>query len=138
MTPEAMAELHARAFERQSRSWSVEEFTELTQNPQVFAVGDAHAFALGRVVVGDAELLTLATDPAHRRKGLANAVLQEFEAEAARRCATVVFLEVAENNAAALSLYRSRGYHEMARRAGYYTLPGGRQHDALILQKQIG
>lgn len=138
MTPEEMATLHARGFAGQERGWSAGEFADLLQSPHVFALGDARAFALGRAVAGEAELLTLATDPAHRRQGLAHAVLCAFEEVAAHRGALRAFLEVAADNDAALALYRSRGFDEIARREGYYPCATAPAVAALILQKRLG
>lgn len=137
MTPEALARTHARAFTGQSRGWSAQEIADLMQSPLVFAVGDARAFALGRAIADEAELLTLATDPDHRRKGLARARLAAFEAAAKARGARIAFLEVAADNAGARALYDAAGYVQTARRRGYYARPDRGPVDALILQKSI-
>lgn len=138
MTPEDMAACHGRGFGEGGRPWSVGEFAGLLSSPHVFAVGDARSFALGRVIVGEAELLTLVTDPAHRRRGLARATLAAFETDAAARDATRAFLEVASDNAPALRLYRAAGYVERAQRRGYYARPSGRTVDAIVMQKGLG
>lgn len=137
MTPEDMATCHARAVGDAGRPWSVEEFASLTSSPLVFDIGDARGFALGRVVADEAELLMLATDPAHRRGGLARAALADFEAEARARDATIAFLEVAADNDPALWLYRAAGYVELARRKGYYARVAGRTVDAIVMRKPL-
>lgn len=134
MTPEEMAACHGRAFKGQGRAWSVAEFAGLMKTPLVFAVGNACAFALGRVIADEAELLTLACDPVHRRTGLGRACLGCFETEAHARGAVTAFLEVAADNAAARALYQAAGYEEVARRSGYYA---GGTVDALILRKAL-
>ncbi|MGX0901483.1 ribosomal-protein-alanine N-acetyltransferase [Roseovarius sp. MBR-79] len=133
MTPEALADTHARAFAGQGRAWSAAEFAALLASPHVFVSGDARGFALGRVIADEAELLTLATDPGHRRQGHARACLCAFAAEARARGAETAFLEVAEDNAAALALYAGAGFAQTARREGYY--PGGRT--AVVMQKHL-
>ena len=135
ITPEQMAALHDRAFAGQGRAWVAQEFAELLQSPHVFAVGDAQSFALGRVIVDEAELLTIATDPRQQRQGQGRVNLRGFEAEARRRGASAAFLEVACDNSAALALYLDEGYVQVARREGYYTQSDGGRVDALILQK---
>ncbi|SHL38214.1 ribosomal-protein-alanine N-acetyltransferase [Roseovarius marisflavi] len=137
MTPEDMARTHARAFADTSRGWSAQEIADLLQSPLVFALGDARAFALGRAIADEAELLTLATDPDHRRKGLARACLAAFEASAQARGARTAFLEVAADNAEARALYDKAGYGQTARRKGYYARRDSGPVDALILQKSI-
>lgn len=135
MTPEAMASLHAHAFEGQGRAWSARDFTDLLNSTHVFAVGDAHAFAVGRVIADEVELLTLATDPDQRRQGLGRACLRAFEVAASAKGARMSFLEVARDNSPARALYLAEGYSEVACRAGYYRRPDGARVDALILQK---
>jgi Acetyltransferases len=51
-----------------------------------------------------------------------------------------LFLEVAEDNAAALGLYRSLGFVEVGRRPGYYDARsgGGKEKQALVLRLEIG
>lgn len=136
MTPEALAALHACALAPE-RGWSAAEFADLLDSAHVFALGDARAFALGRAAAGEAELLMLATDPAHRRKGLARACLAAFEAEARARGATVAFLEVAADNTAARALYTAAGWAEHARRSRYYSRNGGPAADALIMARAL-
>lgn len=133
----ALAGLHARAFAGQSRAWEAGEFAALLDSATVFALGGPRAFALGRVIADEAELLTLATDPACRRQGLARACLAGFEDEARRRGATQAFLEVAETNGAALALYLSAGYRLGARRDGYYRMADGTRADALVLTRAL-
>lgn len=137
MTPEDMARTHASAFADEARAWSAAEFRALLDSPLTFATGDARAFALGRAIAEEAELLTLATDPAHRRRGLARACLAAFETAAQARGARGAFLEVAADNAPALALYQAAGYVRIARRAAYYARAAGPAADALILQKAL-
>ena len=137
MTPDEMAHLHARAFAGQGRAWSAQEFVDLLENTHVFSVGGTRSFALGRVIADEVELLTIATDPELQGQGLGRACLLRYESLAVAKGATSFFLEVAEDNAPARALYRRAGYHETARRSGYYRAPDGRRIDALILRKAL-
>lgn len=132
MTPEACAALHARAIATPP-PWSAAAFAATLADPAAFLLSAPGALLVGRVLAGEAELLTLATDPAQRRQGLARALLAGFEAEAARRGAAEAFLEVAENNAPARALYAAAGWRQVGRRAGYY--PGAVA--ALVLRKPL-
>lgn len=136
MTPEHLAALHARAFTRQ-RPWNAAEFASLLDAPSVFLVHSDHAFALGRVIVDEAELLTLATDPAHQRHGLGRAILAEFHAAAHARGAARAFLEVAADNTPAISLYSHAGYAQDGRRPGYYHMSDGQHVDAVIMSRAL-
>ncbi len=132
MTPQAMARLHAAAF-TQSRPWSAEEFAALLDSTGTFVTGDETAFALVRVIADEAELLTIATDPAHRRQGRARRLLETMHAETGARGGARVFLEVADDNLAARALYEASGYSLAGRRKGYYHRADGPAADALIM-----
>ncbi len=132
-----MAACHSSAFAGIGRAWSNVEFNALVDSPLVFVTGDARGFALGRVIADEAELLTLATAPAHQRSGLARTCLAAFEREAALRGARVAFLEVAEDNLPARALYDGAGYTEAARRTAYYVRQNGETSDALVLRKSL-
>ncbi|MBR9650874.1 GNAT family N-acetyltransferase [Thalassovita aquimarina] len=134
MTPEALARLHRAAFTTQ-RPWSEAEFRDLLASPHVFLVETDHAFALGRVIAGEAELLTLATDPAYQRQGQGRMVLQLYHDEALRRRAETFFLEVAENNLPAIALYRANGYAKTAERPNYYRQTDGSRVAAWIMTR---
>ncbi len=120
----ALAATHAAAFVTE-RPWSAAEFAALLAQPAIVLTGDACSFLLGRVMLDEAEVLTLATHPAHRRQGLARAALTVFLAQASDRGATRAFLDVAEDNAPARALYAAAGFTENSRRAGYYAARGG-------------
>lgn len=137
MTPDALARLHAMAFAGMDRPWEPSEFASLLSLPRTLLLGDARAVLLARVSADEAEVLTLATDPAHRRRGLAAALLRDFEAQARDRGAARAFLEVAEDNAPARALYESQGYAGVGRRPRYYARALGPAAAALILAKPV-
>ncbi len=152
MTPEALAQLHAACFTR-PRPWSAREFAALLAGPGVVLVtappapstpslpheggGSREArpngFMLGRIVADEAEVLTLAVDPARRRQGIASALIARFLAEAAARGAARVFLEVAEDNAAACALYAGASFAKVGRRRDY----AGPGVHALVLARDL-
>lgn len=134
---EDLAWLHARAFADQSRGWSAAEFAELITSRHCCLCAEPHGFALSRVIADEAELLTLASDPDHRRQGIAKRLLGEVEIAVATRGARYQFLEVASDNAAARTLYAKAGYAQTGRRAGYYLRPDGSRADALTLTKKL-
>ena len=102
-----------------------------------FSAPGPHSFALGRAVAGEAELLTLATDPAHRRRGLGAARLADFLAQAAHMGATEAFLEVDHLNHGAITLYQRAGFTITATRPAYYHLRDGTHADALIMARPL-
>lgn len=136
MTPQDFAKLHADAFSA-TRAWSAKEFADLLSHPSTFAVGDTNCFCLIRTVLDEAEVLTIATDPTKRRKGFARAVLQSAEEQARAQNALQIFLEVAEDNEAAIALYTSCGYDQIGRRSGYYLPKDAAPVAALVLRKSL-
>lgn len=133
MTPEDLARTHAAAFTDQ-RPWSADEFASLLSQTGVILCGDAKSFVLGRVIVDEAEVLTVATDPDQQRKGLARAALAQFLVQAQSLGAVRVFLEVAETNYAAKSLYYNVNFEKIANRPRYYASKDGGKIGADILQ----
>ncbi len=130
--------LHARAFAGQGRGWSAAEFADLLASPLTCLHAAPHGFALARLIADEAELLTLATDPDHRRRGIAAGLLASLEVDLCLRGAARQFLEVAADNGAARALYARAGYAASGRRAGYYARPDGARVDALLMQKALG
>jgi [ribosomal protein S18]-alanine N-acetyltransferase len=129
--PDALAELHARAF-RSPRPWSASEFGGLLADPLVFLLEEPAALLLGRAVAGEAELLTLAVSPEARRRGLARRLVARFLYQARLRGAEKAFLEVAADNAPALALYTSAGFAPVGRRKGYFE-----GADALVMVRRL-
>lgn len=126
---QTLAEVHAKAFDR---SWSPQAFSDLLASPGIFALGDGQGFILCRVVLDEAEILTLAVVPAARRAGLGGDLVRAAASVAADRGAERLFLEVADDNAAARALYVGLGFEPSGRRRGYYARAGGDPVDALL------
>lgn len=135
--PEAaalLAALHAEAFAPADR-WSAQAIGLLVALPGHFALlatvaEDPVGFIIGRVAAGEAEVLTLAVRPTVRRGGTGAALMRALMAEAAKRGAQAVFLEVSARNDPARALYAGLGATEAGRRRRYY--PDG--SDALVLR----
>lgn len=136
MTPEDLAGLHALAMFLPP-PWNAGAFASFLAMPGVILTGDSRAFLLGRVVLDEAEVLTLATHPDHRRQGLARACLTEFHTTAHAQGATTAFLEVATTNTPALTLYETAGYRRTGLRRGYYRRPDGTAMDATTMTRPL-
>ena len=131
MTTDELAALHAKCFTT-PRPWTASEFASF--QGRAFLLTKPQGFLLGRVVADEAELLTLAVDPAARRQGIAHDLLKRFKARSIAQSATEAFLEVAADNAPAIALYLSSGFEQAGRRRGYYRQPDGSVLDALVLR----
>lgn len=134
--PACMARVHAAAY-RLDRPWTEAEFAALASSPHVMAFGDDRAILLTRIIADEAEVLTIATHPDHRRRGLARSLLDRFYAAAQARGAVTAFLEVAADNAPALTLYLAAGYVRVGQRRAYYDRADGPAADALILRRAL-
>ena len=85
----------------------------LDRSPVTLVAGGPVAFALVGVRGGDAWIGGMATVPAHRRTGLARRMLDAAIDSAAAAGCTTLWLEVVDRNAAAVALYRDRGFAEV-------------------------
>ncbi len=96
----------------------------------------AAAFFLARMGFDEAELLLLAAAPAHRRKGLASALLEQLCAAAKARGAVRLLLEMRANNSAE-ALYFAHDFKPIGRRPQYYRSSNGERLDAVTLAKDL-
>ncbi|RLJ59446.1 ribosomal-protein-alanine N-acetyltransferase [Litoreibacter meonggei] len=135
MTPEELATLHAKCFTT-PRPWSASEFAGLQNS--TFVLTASHGFLMGRVIADEAELLTLAVDPTARRQGVGRYLVEAFKSRAGQDGAVTAFLEVAADNAAAISLYQATGFNGAGVRRGYYRRADSTTLDALVMRCELG
>lgn len=127
----AIAALHALAFDT---PWTEQEFADLLAIPGVYGLFDApRAFILCRAGGGEAEVLTIATDPAQRRRGAGRALLEGAMSIAQAGQSETMFLEVAARNAGALALYLGLGFERVGLRRGYYA----NGDDAIVMRRAL-
>lgn len=118
----ALAALHAAAFPP-GAAWNSGTIATLLGMEGVVGLHGAGGFILARRVLDEAEILTLAVHPDHRRKGIGETLVGMAAAVTAAAGARVMFLEVAEENAPAMALYAKAGFEKAGRRRDYYA-PG--------------
>jgi len=70
-------------------------------------------------------ILTIDVLPAHRRKGIAQELLQEIEKMFSEKGVEKCYLEVREDNIAALNLYQKLRYKKIAKLRKYYGKANG-------------
>ena len=146
MTVQALAALHARAM-TVPEPWSAVAIAGLlvTQGcflvtvPDASEAGSPHSppQPITAFAAGEAELLTIAVDPSAQGQGVGRACLRKFQAECRNRQAKDIFLEVAEQNAPALGLYRSEGFREDGVRKAYYRVKDAAPVDAILMSKSL-
>lgn len=141
-----MAAIHAESF---AIGWDRTEIERMVLDGHVADVMVSRApigeivtgFAISRVVLDEAELLTIALDPEVRGRGFSEALLERHAQRVRQAGAIWHFLEVADANTPALALYRRLDFAEIGRRKGYY--PGGKggaaqRHDAITMRRDLG
>ncbi len=101
------------------------------------AAGVAQGFTLSRSAGPEVELLLIAVHPGQRGAGLGRALVHAACHDAAVRGALEIFLEVRENNQAALALYREAGFLEVGRRPDYYAGAMGTRFAALTMRRRL-
>jgi len=91
-------------------------------------------FAIARLAADEAEIVSIGVRPGARRAGVGAALLADVMARSVAHGASAIFLEVAEDNAAAIALYLSAGFEKVGRRPGYYRRKTSRPLAALIMR----
>lgn len=134
-----LSRLHTASFED---GWTRYDFATWLARQEAMAVlalreREAVAFGLALTAGADAELLTIATDPAARQRGLGRQIFRALDADALNRGLERWVLEAARTNLPALGLYKSEGFVEIGVRKAYYKTGQGRV-DALVMSRRVG
>ncbi len=141
---ESVAALEAQI--HPANPWSLDTWwAELALRPRRhYVVAQAGAReSVGHDIVGyagldvsgeNADVMTIAVDPAQRGTGLGSALLSDLHTSAAGRGVRAVLLEVRADNTGAQALYAKAGYEHVHTRRGYYQ-PGA--IDAIILRAAL-
>jgi ribosomal-protein-alanine N-acetyltransferase len=122
--------------------WEEASIATLTTPPAGFAVialdgqDQPVGFVMARVAAEDAEILAIGVLPQARRSGIGRLLVEAAVTGSHDLGATALFLEVAEDNPAAWSLYKASGFFSVGRRPGYYKRPDGRVA-ALVLRRNL-
>lgn len=115
------------AIERQCypSPWTIDHFRHELNNPVAFLTGcEAGGVLAGYIcywlIAGEMEVLNVAVDPAHQRRGVAATLLGDAISNCQRAGATTAWLEVRAGNRAAIGLYEQFGFVVEGRRQRYY------------------
>lgn len=119
-------------------AWSEAAFSSLLQSPGVRALvaldaaGQPAGLVLLRIVLDEAEILTFGVRAAARRQGIGRRLVAATLKEARLGDVTTLFLDVAETNLPARTLYEQSGFRLIGKRRNYFCI-NGRTIDALVL-----
>lgn len=96
-----------------------------------FSGSDIVGLLSGYFASGEGDITSVAVSPAHRRKGIADRLMAEFEALLPEDTESI-FLEVRQSNSGAAALYEKHGFKRISVRKRFYTDP---TEDAIVMQK---
>ncbi|KKJ77170.1 hypothetical protein WH95_08900 [Kiloniella litopenaei] len=135
-----LAEMHSRSFA--VSAWNAKDFLGLliqkTNKGFIYCKnGHPVGFIIWQEVAGEAEILTFCVDPGSRGQGYSKKIISLLFEHLNQASVYKMFLEVSEDNMIALSLYRTMGFEEVARRSKYYHRPDGLSVDAVIMSVDI-
>lgn len=132
-----LADVHRAGFQR---AWTTHDFVRFLAGGAVAWIALAGPLPVGmillRAVVDEAEVLTIATHPDWRGRGIGRRLLDGAAADLGHRAVGTLFLEVASDNAPAIRLYQAAGFEECGRRASYYSR-GDHEVDALLMRRKL-
>jgi [ribosomal protein S18]-alanine N-acetyltransferase len=121
--------------------WRAQDYRWLASQPEGIILvaelasdGPVAGFVAARAMGSEAEMLNLAVDAEHRRKGIGRTLVGELHRRLSIAGVERVYLEVRPSNLGAQQLYRSVGYAECGRRTNYYASNG---EDALVFEFRL-
>ncbi|NVJ98762.1 MAG: ribosomal protein S18-alanine N-acetyltransferase [Alphaproteobacteria bacterium] len=132
-----LSKLHLSAFLPQGDAgWKAGDFRDIVemQGVHVFVAQQGEepiGFGVIRLVCDEAELITIAVEPQRQKCGAGAAIIKKIISFLKALKAEKFFLEVREDNKAAIKLYEANGFENIGRRAGYYQTLSGSRKDAL-------
>ena len=85
-----------------------------------------------QTVEGETDMMNVAVHPDHRRRGIAEGLIDRLITQLKSRGSGCLTLEVRASNAPAKQLYEKLGFQQVGCRRGYYRNP---REDALILKR---
>ncbi|MCL2091641.1 MAG: ribosomal protein S18-alanine N-acetyltransferase [Micrococcales bacterium] len=108
-----------------SQAWSRAALAEELDGPgRTYLAAEVDGTLVGyaglRFDGDDADVMTIGTQTAQQGRGVGRILLRALLDQARELGARRVFLEVRVDNAAAVHLYTSEGFHRIGRRRGYY------------------
>jgi ribosomal-protein-alanine N-acetyltransferase len=105
------------------KKWSKIFFIRLIKQDSticLFSKPKKKGYLIARVLKEEIEIIALLVDVSYRRTGLAKYLLEELKKIAKHRQVLKIILEVAISNKSAITLYKNKGFVELATRKNYY------------------
>lgn len=138
-----LAALHEAAF---PIGWNAEDLAGLIDDPAVttrmirplswFGRGPVEGFIMVRQAGDEGEVLTFAVAGHCRGRGYGTRLLDDALMALRQHGVRAVFLEVAESNDSAITLYRRRGFAQVGERPAYTRQADGSKVRALVMRRE--
>lgn len=136
-----LAQIHAGAF---ARGWTIDEMEQLLRDRAVIACvlrregrRKPFGFAISRMAGDEAEVLSVAVSAERRGAGGGRTLFARHLGRLAGHGVRRVVLEVDEDNAPALALYRAFGFEQVGRRKAYYARADGKRGSAQVMALEM-
>jgi ribosomal-protein-alanine acetyltransferase len=91
------------------------------------------SFVICHILAPEAEIMQIGTIKKFQGSGFASKILKQTIDNLKELKIEKIFLEVSENNIAAISIYSKLGFVEYARRKGYYKPKNSKPEDAISM-----
>ena len=127
-----LSQLYALCFPDKKQKWDANDFADLKKSGCEI-IFSQNSFAVWRVTVDEAEIISIGVAPNARRTGTATALMQIVEHDAKQNGAKTIFLEVDEANYPAIALYSKCGFTNIGVRPHYYD----NGNNAIMMKKDI-
>ena len=135
-----LAEIYEQSFKgAPEQSWSQSDINRLLEVPGTKAIIISYhdvpiGFSIIREIIDEAEIITFCILPNWCNNGYATLLLEWIINKLQLRSFKRLFLEVRENNEAAINLYKKCSFTIIGRRKGYYNSSQSENEDALVMQ----
>lgn len=138
MTSDHVPQVAALEKECFSDPWSQRSVASELENPlALWLVWEEDGRVLGYVgsqtVLDETDMMNVAVSAQARRRGIAQALVEDLCDRLRQRGGRFLTLEVRASNAPAICLYEKLGFRQVGRRPNYYSHP---KEDGLILRKE--
>ena len=119
--------------------WSQKAFEDWFANENTVLLaavsdGETIGFANGSWVLDEGELLNIAVTESHRHEGIAQILYDRLEETFNQKGVAVIYLEVREKNAPAISFYEKNGFKKNGFRKKYYRNP---DDNGVLMMKKL-
>ncbi|MGB4883334.1 MAG: ribosomal protein S18-alanine N-acetyltransferase [Neisseria sp.] len=121
-------------------AWSAQLFIQTMQQPEnhIWLAENSDqllGFIVWQTLLDESELHLIATNPNHRRQGVATQLLNQFFQVASTQNINRIVLEVRLSNITAHTFYRRHGFENCGQRKHYYATANGSYEDAVLMEK---